>query len=167
MIAVMTHQPAVRRVIRQRHAAAGTLRHMTALSAQQHPAVSAAIQKQNTLFTAAQVFLKFLSQLCANQSGVSVTNLLSKICNRNLRKTMCIISLPQQEFMIRPFLCRPRRFHCWSCRTQKQHCLVAGTEIFCNIPGVVAGRILRLVAALLLLISRRPLSGSWISMSTS
>ena len=60
--AVMAHQPFVGGMVRHRHAAPRTLRHVAALAAQQHPRAAAPVEKQNALLPALNVFFKLCTQ---------------------------------------------------------------------------------------------------------
>ena len=152
MIAVMAHQSTVRRMIGQGYAAAGTFRHMAALSTQKHPAIAAAVQKQDALLAALQIFLQLLPQFPTDEARISVPDLLTEVRDGHLRETVGVIALPQQHLAVMSFLRRPGRFNGGGGGAQDQSGAVSGAEVFGDVPGVIAGGILRLVASLLLLV---------------
>ena len=71
MAAVVAHQALVGAVIGQRDAAAGALGHIAALAAQQHPAVSPAVQQQDALLSGGKILLQFQPQRRAEDPAVA------------------------------------------------------------------------------------------------
>ena len=150
--AVVAHQPPIGGVIRQRHAAAGTLRHMAALPAQQIPAAAPAVQQQDALLSPPQVFLQLSAEDLPHHPGVARPDFLFQVRHQHLRQCLPVISPAQQRLVIDPMLRVPGGLHRRSGRPQDQGGLVPGAEVFGHVPGVIPGRVFRLIAALLLLV---------------
>ena len=148
----MTHKPPIGGVVSHRYAAPGALRHIAAFTAEQHTAAAAAIQKENALFAAGKVFLKFFPKHPADKPRITLPNLLPKIRYHDLGQSPFVISAAQQKLVIASLLRGPGSFHGWCGGTQQQSGIMFGAKVFCHIPGVIPGRIFRLVAALLFFI---------------
>ena len=108
---MVAHQSPVGRVIRQRGAAPGTLRHVAAFTAQQHPAAATAIQKEDALLLSFNILFKFPPEVRSNKAGVSSFYLLAKIGNQDLRKILFVIAAVQSRFIIQPLFRRPGGFN--------------------------------------------------------
>ena len=148
----MTHQPSIGGMVCQRCTAAGALRHMAALPAQQHTAVAPAVQKQYALLPAGEIPLQLPAQNGADQARIPGTDLLPEIRHQHFRQSLPVIPLPQQDPVINSALRGPCRLHRRRGRPQHQRGPLAAAEKFRHVPGVIPGRILRLIAALLLLV---------------
>ena len=149
---IMTHQAVIGAVIRQIHAASGTLRHKAAIGAQQLAAAATAVEKQNALLTALQIGLQFLIQRLADGGQVSLPQLLTHIRQDHFGKLPAIIPLPQQGKMIVAVFGVPRRLYRGRGGAQYQVTTFCHGAVSGNIPGMVAGSPFRLIGTLLLLI---------------
>ena len=149
---MVAHQPSVGGVIGQRRAAPGTLRHMAALPAKQHPAAAPAVQKEDALLSPFQVLFQLPPEVRPNEAGIPGLDLLAEIGDKNLRETLLIIPAAKQLFVILPRLRRPGRLNGRRSGAQKQQSLIPGADIFGNVPCMIPGRIFRKITALLLLV---------------
>ena len=152
MAAVMAHEPPVGGMIGHGHAAPGALGHIAALSAQEVPAAAPAVQKEDALLSGGQIPFQFLPQRGADKAGISGQHLLPHIRDQHLGQGAFVVAPPQQRLLIGPLLRRPGGFHRGGGGAQHQGRALPGTEVLGHLPGVVAGRVFRLITPLLLLV---------------
>ena len=150
--AVMAHHPPIGGVIRQIHAAPGTLGHIAALGAQQLAAAAPAVEKQNALLPGLQVLLQLLHQLPADAAVVAVPQLLPHIRQDHPGHPVRVVAPAQQRQLIVPPAGQVCRFHRRGGRTQQQPGIFPEAAVFGNVPCMIAGRIFGFIGALLLLI---------------
>ena len=147
--AVMAHQPSVRTVIGHRNAAARTLGHLTA---QQHPATAAAVEKENALLAAREIFLQRGAERFADGGLVPRAKLVAQIGDEHLGERFFIVASVKRENLIAPF---PRVIHRLDRRRrraeQQQRAALRAAELR-DIARMVARRVFRAVGRLLLLI---------------
>ena len=150
--AVMAHQPSVRTMIGHRNAAARALGHLAALTAQQHPAVAAAVEKENALLAAREIFLQRGAERFADGGLVPRAKLVAQIGDEHLGERFFIVASVKWKNLIAPF---PRVIHRLDRRRrraeQQQRAALRAAELR-DIARMVARRVLRAVGRLLLLV---------------
>ena len=150
--AVVAHEPPVGGVIRQGYAAPGALGDLPALSAKEHAAATPAVEEQNALLAPVQVLRQLPPQHRADGAAVAIADLLAQVGDDHLRQRTAVVALRQLHPVIHALLRRPGGLHRRGGGAQHQHGLVPAAEVLGYVPGVVAGGVFRLVAALLLLV---------------
>ena len=150
--AVVAHEPAVGAVVGQGNTAPGTLRHRPALPAQQHPAAAPAVEKENALLPPAEVLRQLIPKRGADGAGVAGADLLPQVRDEDPGQGLPVVAAAEDQLLVRPPLGLPGALHRGSGGAQQQHRAVLGAEKLGHVPGVVAGRVLRLVAVLVLLV---------------
>ena len=148
--AVMAHQPSVRTVIGHRNAAARTLGHLAALTAQQHPAAAAAVEKENALLAVREIFLQRGAERFADGGLVPRAKLVAQIGDEHLGERFFIVASVKRENLIASF---PRVVHRLDRRRrraeQQQRAALRAAELR-DIARMVARRVFRAGADLLL-----------------
>ena len=150
--AVVAHQPPVGAVISQGHAAPGALGRFAALAAQQHPAGTAAVEEQDALLPTPQVLLQLPAQGCADHAAVSGADLLPHVGDDHPGQGLPVEPGAEDHFLIHPPLGLIGGLHRRRGGAQHQHRVLLGTQELGHVPGVIPGRVLGLVAALVLLV---------------
>ena len=150
--AVVAHQAPVGGVVGQRYAASGTLRHPAALTAEHIAAVAPPVEKEDALLSGGKILLQLLPQRSADGAGVALPHLLPQVRDGDLGQLFFVVAPAQQEKLVASLPGGIGTFNGRSSGTQYQYgALLAAAELG-HVPGMIAGRIFRLVASLLLLV---------------
>ena len=125
---------------------------MPTFAAQQHSCAAAPVEKENALLPAIDVFCKLCAQRMTDRGLVPLPQLLPHIGNVHFRQRQIIESLVKGKHLIAPAFCGIGRFDRRRCRTEQQQRVILRAAELGNVARVIARRIFRLVACLLLLV---------------
>ena len=150
--AVVAHQPSVGAVVGKVYAATRAFGDVGALGTQQLAAAAPPVQKQDALLPGVQIFLQFLVERAADDAVPPLQQLLPQIGQNDPGQRLLVIAPPQQRLLIIALFRPVRRLHRRSSGAEKEPGFLLHAAILGDVPRVVAGRCLRLVGALLLLV---------------
>ncbi len=161
--AVVAHQSSPGSVQGQGNGAPGALHHQTALAAKQKAGVAPAIEEEQGLFAPAQDLLQRSQQGAAEDMAVSLLQLPAHIHYLYRRQSKGGNPVGQlQEFQVVP-LALEVALEGGGGAAQKEHPFVVAAPPPGHLPGIVPGRLLLFVAALVFLVDdkdARPVQGS-------
>ena len=134
------------------HRTAGTGGHRSALPAGDHAACPPAVEKQDALLPRPEGLLQGLPEGQAQRSPVSGAQFLLHVRDKNSGEGLFIIAPGEGETMVNAGPGQIHTLHRRGGRTQHQQRAALGTAVFCHVPRMIFGNILRLVGRFLLFI---------------
>ena len=148
----MAHKPPVCAVICKRYAAAVAFIGVAALTAGDKLVCAPAIQKQDALLAAGDIFFQLGFQNRADVPAVAPAKLPLHIHYLHPRQLHAVISLRQDKIAVCAVFSGIPAGNIRRGGAQQQQRSGLGAEIFCHISGVVTGGVFGLVGILLLLV---------------
>ena len=150
--AVVAHHPSVRGVVRQKHTAPRTLRHMAALRAQQLAAAAAAVEKKDALLARGEIALQLLAQGAADGRRVPRAQLLAQICHHHAWQTVRVKAPVKTQQLIFTVAREVRRLDRRRRRAEQQPRTLLRAAVLRDVARVVKRRAAGFIGALLLLV---------------
>ena len=151
--AMVTPQRMIGAMICQTHTAARAFIIISALAAGDKLTGSAAIQKQDRLFTAGKICFDFFTEKRAERAGIPLLQLLFQINDRYTRHCPRIVAAGDLKIMIGPLLGMVSARNIRRCRSEQKERVVLCASKFCDITSVVAGRLFGLIGLFLLFVN--------------
>ena len=150
--AVVADEHLVTLMVRQTDAAVRTRIRRAAFSTGDELTRTAPVEKQNALFTAAEVFLQFGIEHGADRAGIAVSQLLLHVGNDDIRQLARVEAIRQRKIVIAAGLGVIAADNVRRRRAEQQQRAMLRTAKFCHVARMVARCALGFVGILLLLV---------------
>ena len=150
--AVVAHQTAAGGVVRQMDAAPRALRHVTAIHAEQIPAVAAPVQKQDGLFTVQNCVADALFQFPAQVQIIARAKFLLHVDDTRVWQRASIVAGLKRIKAVNTCFGQIHRLDGRRGRAEKHECARPRAAIERDLPRVIARGVFRFICMLLLLI---------------
>ena len=150
--AVVAHQTAAGGVVRQMDAAPRALRHVTAIHADQIPAVAAPVQKQDGLFTVQNCVADALFQFPAQVQIIARAKFLLHVDDTRVGQRASIVAGLKRIKAVNTCFGQIHRLDGRRGRAEKHECARPRAAIERDLPRVIARGVFRFICMLLLLI---------------